>query len=50
MERVLFLMIPPLWGALVLGMGYWARWTRKRELEQQGLEEVTAASTEPVER
>ena len=50
MARVLFLMIPPLWGALVLGMGYWAHWNRKRELEQQGLEEVTVISPESAER
>ncbi len=35
MERVLFLMSPLLWGALVLGMGYFAHWTRKREMRKE---------------
>lgn len=34
MERYLILMIPPLWGALVLGLGYLAQGIRKKELRK----------------
>jgi uncharacterized protein YjiS (DUF1127 family) len=35
MERALFLMIPVLWGGLVLGLGYFAHWNRKREMRRE---------------
>jgi len=41
MERILFLMIPPIWGGLVLGMGYLALWGQNRSL-RHGYQTLTA--------
>ena len=49
MERFLFLMIPPIWGGLVLGMGYLALWSRKRSLCQGHKTLATAINRESAE-